>query len=96
MPNRRKHTYRTARTKLIKASRVQMTIPATAKKLTRAGQEESKIQSPTMMGRINTQTMISVTMGNACTEFHNKSNHSRFTAVAIANPTHSSTKIAMA
>jgi hypothetical protein len=73
-----------------------MTIPPNANKRTRVAQEDSQIQSPTMMGRKNTQTMISATEGNARTQFQSKSSHSRFTTSAIANPTHSIAKITMA
>jgi len=95
-PSPRKQTYRTARKKLDTARRVQPTIPANANRRTRSGQEDSQIQSPTMPGRNNTQTMIFATEGNACTQFQSKSSHSRFTTSAIANPTHSIAKITMA
>jgi hypothetical protein len=96
VPSPRRQTYRTARKKPDTARRVQTTIPANANRRTRAGQEDSQIQSPTMMGRNNTQTMISATAGNARTQFQSKSSHSRFTTSAIANPTHRIAKITMA
>ena len=71
-------------------------IPANANRLTRAGQEDSQTPSPAMMGRNNTQTIISTTEGNARTQFQSKSIDSRFTTSAIANPTHSITKITIA
>ena len=92
----RKQTYRTIRIKLDTARRVQPTIPANATKRTRSVHEDSQIQSATMIGRNNTQTMISATDGNAYTHFQIKSSHSRFTSSAIANPTHSMAKITMA
>ena len=49
-----------------------------------------------MMGRKKSQTVISVSGGNPRTQFHSESSHSGFTTSAIANPTHSTAKIAMA
>jgi len=49
-----------------------------------------------MMGRNNTQTMISATEGSARTQFQSKSSHSQFSNYAMANPTHSITKITFA
>jgi hypothetical protein len=95
-PSSLMQTYRKARKKLYTARRVQTTIPANADRRTKSGQEDSQVQSPTMMGRNNTQTMISATAGNPYTQFQSRSSHSRFTASAIANPTHSTAKITMA
>ncbi len=95
-PGPRKQTYRTSRRKLCTASRVQTTIPANPDRRPRAGQDDSQIQSPTVMGRNNTQTMISTTEGSARTQFQSKSSHSRFTTSAMANPTHNIAKITTA
>jgi hypothetical protein len=95
-PGLSKQTYSTYRLKLDAASRVQPTIPANISRFTRAGQEDSQVQSPTKMGRNKIQIIISATIGNACTQFQSKLSHSRLITSAIANPTHSSTKIRMA
>jgi len=95
-PSPRKQTYRTARKKLDTARRVQTTSPANANRCTRAGQEDSQIQSPTMMGRKNTQTMISTTGGKDRTQFQSESSPPRFTPSAVTNPIHSMAKITMA
>jgi beta-xylosidase len=58
--------------------------------------KNSQTPSPAMMGRNNGQTMIATAEGNARTQFQSKSSDSRFTTSAIANPTHSTTKITMA
>lgn len=95
-PGTRQQTYRTARQKLNTASSVQTTIPANDNRLTRVDQEDFQIQSTTIMGRKNTQTMISVTVGKVRTQFQSKSSHSRFATSAIANPIHSIAKITIA
>jgi len=92
----RKQPYLAARKKLDTARSVQTMIPANANRRANAGQEDSQIPSPAMMGRNNTQMMISTNEGNARTESQSKPNHSRFTSNAKANPTHSMAKIAMA
>ena len=51
-------------------------IPANANWRIKSGQEDSQIQSPTMIGRNNTQTMISATAGSARTQFQRESSHS--------------------
>jgi len=92
----RKQPYSTYRLKLDAATRVQPTIPASTNRFTRAGQEDSQVQSPTRIGRNNIQIIISATIGNARTQFQNRLSHSGFTTIATANPTHSSTKTRMA
>jgi hypothetical protein len=96
MNNKHKYLYRIFRKKLDTARIVQTIIPVNASRVIKVDQEDSQIQSTTIIGRKINQTMISTTEGKVCTQFQIEFSHSGFAISAIINPTHSTAKITMA
>ena len=88
--------YRKALFKLENARKAQAAIPANPNRRPRTGQVDCHIHNPSMIGVKITHAITFSTRGSVCTQFQSTSNHSRFTASAITNQTHSTMKTVVA